>query len=348
MVQVQGTAPLNPAVVPTPQTRRPATAALPAAAPAAEAAPVAQNQTTRRGTAPFDPSSQQYSVDRPAGPVTRNFFINGIRTPESSARSDQNLISQKLGQPVELVYNPTRGVMGDAIESVQNITGADTAISRQMQSRLRATLESGENIRVFAHSQGSAITGDALHKLAAQYRAEGKTPAQVQALMGRVEVVSFGGFADRESFPPGVKFTLRRDPNDHIPQLATAAQGIGRSYQEVAANPRSANGWARLAGSVGNGMLTVGRTVINNAGEAAGSALRNSGRLGNALLNDRVVRELERGDLNAASACVNKAELDAYCAQIGKDVTAQHLTRTVRDNRQSGYINDYFSEQRPT
>lgn len=274
-----------------------------------------------------------------------NFFINGIRTSEASARSNTRLIAENLGQQVDLLYNPTHGLIADAAESLENITGVDTAISRQVQGRLRATLDSGEKVRIFAHSQGAAITGDALHKLAAQYRAEGKSQAQVAALMNRVEVISFGGFADRESYPAGVRVKQYRDPGDHIPQLGTACQSVGKSYQQVCAEPKKVGNWLSLAGSVGNGLLTVGKTIVNNAAEGVQSAYQHRDQLDRALGNGKFFKEIEKGDLQAAGACVNQSELNAYCAQIGTDVTAEHLTVVERNHQQAGYLVDYFREQ---
>lgn len=353
MVQVvRGTAPLPP----TNGTQRPpsSTPQAPAAKPAAGPGPAATYKAgAQHGKAEFDPTSELCSMDNPkactdqSSKAPHNFFINGIRTSEASARSNTELISHNLGEPVEMIYNPTHGAVADAAEALQNIVGADTKISRETQGKLRKALDSGEKVRIFAHSQGAAITGDALHKLAAQYKAEGKTPAQVKELMSKVEVISFGGFSDKESFPPGVKLSQNRDPGDHIPQLGTACQTIGKSYQQACAEPKKVGNWARLAGSVGNGLLTVGKTIVNNGAEAVKSAYDHRDQLDKALGHGRVFAALGKGDLEAAGKCVNQADLNAYCAQIGTDVTAEHLTVVVRNNRESGYLTDYFRGKKP-
>jgi hypothetical protein len=184
-----------------------------------------------------------------------------------------------------------------------------------------------------------------LHKLAASYRAQGKSEAEVKTLMSHVEVLSFGGFADKESFPYGVKFSLHRDPTDAIPQFGTACQAVGKSYKEVCAQPKQVQSWLDLAGSIGSGLYTVGKAAVVHGALAAESAYEHRGQLDKALGHGRFAEALGKGDLNTAGACVSKPDLDAYCAQIGRDVTADHLTVVTRNNKQSGYLVEYFRNQ---
>lgn len=351
---IRGTAPLNPALLPAapaPATQTKSAAPTSAVAPAA---PVNTASSAKLSSADLCQGKAQAAcsldtpegcVDQASGKVPKTFFINGIRTPEKNARETQALISERLGgTPVELVYNPTHGLVADAAESLMNITGIDTKIAKDMQGRLRKALDAGENVRIFAHSQGAAITGDALHDLAAAYKKAGKSEAEIARIMARVEVISFGGFADQDSYPAGVKFNLNREKDDAIPQLATACLAIGKDYREVCAEPKKVKNWLDLGGSVLSGLETTGRTAAHNAGQAVVSAYRNRDQLWDAFGKGKFFDHLFKGELDTACGQFNAKSLDAYCAQIGKDVTADHLT-VIMDQRgqaSAGYVVKYF------
>ncbi|HEY9841161.1 MAG TPA: hypothetical protein V6D23_11945, partial [Candidatus Obscuribacterales bacterium] len=114
------------------------------------------------------------------GQAPKVFYLNGIRTPEASARKTSEQLESRLGQKVELLYNPTEGLIGDACETLANLSGLDTRVSGLAQERFRHSLDQGEKIRIFAHSQGAAIAADALRKLAKAYQAEGLSPAELK------------------------------------------------------------------------------------------------------------------------------------------------------------------------
>lgn len=306
----------TPAPAPTRNTASTVNCSAAACAPGADFDPVSRCVTTRDGNHP-----------------PRNFYINGIRTPQQAADASRDLIADNLNQPVELLYNPTEGLIQDGIEAWRNLSGFETRISRQVEQRFRQAIDAGENIRVFAHSQGAAITSDALRNLAESYRSQGKSAAEVERLMSRVEVVGFGGFADESVFPKGVKVELERNRNDHVPQLARSCLAVGNSFNEVCAEPRSANNWARFGQSLVSGVSTVGRTLAHNAGQALEEGFRN---------RDQLFRAI--GDGNN----VNQRDLDAYFASVCRAVESDHMT-VICDQQgraSSGYIAQYFDRQR--
>ncbi|MGE3728608.1 MAG: hypothetical protein AB7I41_23865 [Candidatus Sericytochromatia bacterium] len=351
---VRGTGPLNPALLPAapaPATRTKSAAPAPAAAPAAPANTASNAKLSStdmcQGSAKAACSLEtpEACVEPSTGKAPKTFFINGIRTPERNAKETQALISERLGgTPVELVYNPTHGLIADAAESLMNITGVDTKIAKDMQGRLRKALDAGETVRVFAHSQGAAITGDALHDIAAAYKKAGKSDADVAKIMSRVEVISFGGFADQDSYPEGVKFKLNREKDDAIPQLASSCLAVGKDYREVCAEPKKVKNWLDLGGSILSGIETTGRTAAHNAGQAVVSAYRNSDKLWDAFGKGKFFDNLFKGDVDAACGQFNAKSLDAYCAQIGKDVTSDHVTVLLdsKGNASAGYVVKYF------
>lgn len=354
---VRGTGPLNPALLPA-APARPKVAATPVPAPSASPVVPATASSTRLSSTGMSQGSAKAAcslgnpeacVDAVETNPPKTFFINGIRTPESSAKETQAMISERLGgTPVELVYNPTHGLIADAAESLMNITGVDTKISKDLQGRLRKTLDAGEKVRVFAHSQGAAITGDALHDIAAAYKKAGKSEADIAKIMSRVEVISFGGFADKDSYPDGVKFKLNREEDDSIPQLATSCLAVGKDYRQVCAEPKKVQNWLQLGGSILSGIETTGRVAAYNAGQAVVSAYRNRDQLWDAFGKGKFFDDLFKGDVNKASGQFNSKSLEAYYAQIGKDVTADHVT-VLLDSRgiaSSGYVVKYFDELR--
>ena len=262
---------------------------------------------------------------------TTTFYVNGIRTPEHKAEEARDVISDNLGMPVELLYNPTEGLLQDGFEAWKNLSGLDTQISQQVQNRFQAVLDKGENLQIFAHSQGSAITSDALRNIAAAYKASGKSEAEVEAIMGRVNVVGFGGFADHESFPEGVNVSLQRNKEDHIPQLATASLAVGNAFEAAAASPRSGKKWLDFGKAVVGGIGTVGKTVVKNGAQAVGSAFENRSEFKKAFQSEQI----------------NMKQLEAYFAKICATVESDH-TVVVCDQRGKavdGYLKNYFEEK---
>jgi hypothetical protein len=355
IASVRGTGPLDPSLLPSASTSPARSKPVTSAAASASGAPVPSRSSAQisRASTIQGKASAVCSLENPAACIDENktapktFFINGIRTPEKSAQQTRDLIEKKLGgTPVELLYNPTHGIIADGAESLMNITGMNTKIAKGVQARLRQTLDSGEKVRVFAHSQGAAITGAALHDLAKAYKAEGKSDAQVAAIMARVEVISFGGFADQDSFPKGVKFNLNREKEDSIPQLATSCLAIGKDYREVCAEPKKVQNWLDLGGSILSGLETTGKAIASNTGQAVVSAYRNRDSLWDAFGKGKVFDSVFKGDLKAAGKEFNSRELDAYCAQIGQDVCADHLTVILdpQGKASAGYVVKYFEQ----
>lgn len=100
-----------------------------------------------------------------------NLGVNGILNDFDAARKNIEMIFSKelekgnikgLGY---LYHNPTTGIFGDLIESAQDVLGAGSKISRQLEGMLSQAQADGFSVNIFAHSQGGAIVGSALGRL---------------------------------------------------------------------------------------------------------------------------------------------------------------------------------------
>lgn len=201
----------------------------------------------------------------------KTFYLNGIQTSRRSAAENVRTIENEFGQEVELIYNETEGFWNDVAESYLNISGYDTEISQRAEERFRSALENGENVRIYAHSQGLAIAADALRNVAAAYRAEGQSADEVQEIMRRVQVISFGGFSSEEVFPAGTRTILQEYKDDSIPELAERALEVGSAFEQ--------GDWGQFGISLAKSGVTLGEVALSNGGQALGSAWRNRGKL---------------------------------------------------------------------
>ena len=123
--------------------------------------------------------------------------MNGILNDRPDALALGNLIAEKTGRDVDVVWNPTVGqsLKGGFLDGAQlflvNKPGFADETTRKLTEHLRsrvAALQKGETLFAFAHSQGAAILSTATGFLTATERA-------------RIDVVTYAGAA--YSFPSG-------------------------------------------------------------------------------------------------------------------------------------------------
>ncbi|PIQ23959.1 hypothetical protein COW36_05420 [bacterium (Candidatus Blackallbacteria) CG17_big_fil_post_rev_8_21_14_2_50_48_46] len=167
-------------------------------------------------------------------PQTQAFYLNGIRTPEKSAEEARKALEGKTGLDIQMLYNPTDGLLADTAESLMNMSGMDTKVSRRAEKAFAQALEKGDKVQIFAHSQGAAIAADALRKLEKDWQAKGVSEPEIRERLSRVQITGFGGFATEDHFPRDVKVELFRHPNDYIPKFALAVSDLGKSTQTQA------------------------------------------------------------------------------------------------------------------
>lgn len=86
------------------------------------------------------------------------YFINGIMTTKDVLDVNLDGLSRLLDEPVMGLYNPSRGMYRDLIESVVGrATSRLTPIARIMAQHLFYPVLSGKKIHIIAHSQGGII-----------------------------------------------------------------------------------------------------------------------------------------------------------------------------------------------
>merc|ERR1712038_1731776 len=86
-------------------------------------------------------------------------FINGVATTKEIADQNCNLIFKMFGRPVDLLHNPTDGLVVDLFECAAGKTGL-------FQFGEIEPKEKGyKKVVLLAHSQGTIITGNALYEL---------------------------------------------------------------------------------------------------------------------------------------------------------------------------------------
>lgn len=254
------------------------------------------------------------------------FYLNGIRTPESAAKESLQGLEDKTKQDIELIYNPTEGLLSDVAESVANLSGVDTAISRKAEAKFRQALDKGEKVKIYAHSQGAAIAADALRSIAESYKKQGLSKAQIQAKMSQVEVFGFGGFAIKDSFPKGVHVELFKHDKDFIPKFAEALCDVGKAAQSKEND---------MMDSLGRLGQTIGDFFAVNTGQA----LRFMGKPPTAANGTSCPKPTNPTLLDG---------FNSFCKSLGTAVESDHnmLVKDdyIRENFSSGYL-DTFDPQ---
>lgn len=286
------------------------------------AAPAPQICTQDQCKAPASANPKAHTcenfIDQPA---SRSFYLNGIRTPEDSAREARDVLEGKTGEQIELLYNPTEGLVADVSEAICNLSGIDTAVATRAQAKFQAALDKGEKVKIYAHSQGAAIAADALRNIEEAYEKKGLSKAQIQAKMRQVEVVGFGGFAIKQSFPKGVEVELYKKEHDYIPKFAEGLCEIGAAIQSKEKD---------LWGKVGKFGQTIGGFVAFNSGQAL------------KFLSDKPAQ---------VSACPKKSTLDdlgAICTTMGKAIESDHdmvvKNDYIRQEFNPGYLDQFHAK----
>jgi len=101
-------------------------------------------------------------------------FINGVATTKEIADQNCNLIFEMFGRPVDLLHNPTDGLVVDLFECAAGKTGLFQFGEIEPREELKILLilklieakEKGyKKVVLLAHSQGTIITGNALYEL---------------------------------------------------------------------------------------------------------------------------------------------------------------------------------------
>lgn len=264
---------------------------------------------------------------------TDHFYINGIRTPRASAQGDADFLTGLLRKEYaadlnaagfsrvnplapnagltraaaaqvdfELLYNPSAvdgggelvGTLQDVDEAIRNLSGVETGIATATAQRFYATLSQGRHLFVAAHSQGGAITADALRQVEARLL-KTHSPAEVKRIFQeQVTVKTMGGFAPDVSFPAGVNLESLKNTKDYVPKLGNAIYEARRQQEPL----KVVNAYWRL-------LQTIGSATSSNLGQLVLSPSR--------VMDDHATwtENKNLGYLNQIEQSVNRTRLPA-------------------------------------
>lgn len=153
---------------------------------------------------------------------TEFFYINGINTTKSDSDKTKAILEKILDKPVQQIYNPTEGMLKDGIEAVHELltNSASNNIDHKAADVLYDSIKKGNGLKVIAHSQGAAITANALNECKKKLLDDGLSKNEVSKIMANCQVVTLGGFTSVEDFPKEVKVLQMNERKDPVPSIA--------------------------------------------------------------------------------------------------------------------------------
>lgn len=220
-------------------------------------------------------------------PHTKTFYTNGIQTGYAEGMTATKTLANQLNAPVHYFSNPTKGFsdvgetffQANKIEKVHPIfdffgvdfkeMGWDTDLSEKFAQTIYESLViEGQNVNIHAHSQGAANTAFALDKLKNMLQTDGRSEQEIKAILGRVSVMTYGGFAVEADYPEEINYKGEAHPLDTFPILAMGQYATKKGWE-----------WGSAAGeAVGKvvGLVSgayIGGAIGVAAGTAAGTAM---------------------------------------------------------------------------
>lgn len=153
---------------------------------------------------------------------TEFFYINGINTTKSDSDKTKAILEKILDKPVKQIYNPTEGMLKDGVEAVHELltNSAANDIDHKAADVLYNSIKKGNGLKIIAHSQGAAITANALNECKNKLLDDGLNKNEVSKLMSNCQVVTLGGFTSVEDFPKEVKVLQMNEKKDPVPSIA--------------------------------------------------------------------------------------------------------------------------------
>lgn len=153
---------------------------------------------------------------------TEFFYINGINTTKADSDKTKAILEKILDKPVKQIYNPTEGMLKDGVEAVHELltNSASNDIDHKTANVLYNSIKEGNGLKIIAHSQGAAITANALNECKKKLLDDGLSKNEVSKLMSNCQVVTLGGFTSVEDFPKEVKVLQMNEKKDPVPSIA--------------------------------------------------------------------------------------------------------------------------------
>ncbi|WP_342376111.1 hypothetical protein NVS55_33270 [Myxococcus stipitatus] len=165
-----------------------------------------------------------------ANPSKTILYVNGILTTASAQMDEMKAIAQTSGARVVGIHNSTQGIVSDLAECVGDKLdkGKNPAVDT-LADTVYTELKAGREVHLMGYSQGGLITARALNDVQRRLRIEdGMSSAQVEKLMGKLSVETFGAASTR--YPDGPQYVHYINNRDPVPTVA----GLGGSVDPLA------------------------------------------------------------------------------------------------------------------
>lgn len=162
------------------------------------------------------------------------FYVNGMVTDEKTAKNTGKELEEILGNKVNVIHNPTNGGLSDFVESlgerhnivipgitkgmIKGTTFDD--ITLKTANKFLDQINKGKELKIVCHSQGGAITSNALEYAKQKLLSDGKSEKEIKNIFSKIEVITLGAASSPDKFPEGVKIVQVSHPKDPVPKVA--------------------------------------------------------------------------------------------------------------------------------
>ncbi|MFN8673676.1 MAG: hypothetical protein U0457_16550 [Candidatus Sericytochromatia bacterium] len=232
----------------------------------------------------FVDSSENIDLEGKNKKDTKFFYVNGINTNEKDANTTAETLSSLTNKKVNPIYNPTEGMAKDALEASGEMltNSANNAIDRKAANIFYETLKSGHPIKIIAHSQGAAITANALNECKKRFISDGLNPESVSKMMANCQVITLGGFTSIKDFPKEVKILEMKEKKDPIPKIAVANKSLN-SDDFVLNRDASIKSLERKERTIGNSLSISSQACLKSIATGVSTKNRFVNALGNTI-----------------------------------------------------------------
>ncbi len=167
---------------------------------------------------PGTPLASIPAIEPTQGGATKTVIhVNGIMCNPRRELADLQALADATAARVVGVYNATDGLVPDLLQCQKDKLdrGHNPAVDA-VAGLIESELAAGRSVHLTGHSQGALVASRALEDVRGRLLQAGRTPAEVQALLAKVTVETFGGAASW--YPDGPAYTHYVDRADFVPR----------------------------------------------------------------------------------------------------------------------------------
>ncbi|QDE68374.1 MULTISPECIES: hypothetical protein [Myxococcus] len=146
-------------------------------------------------------------------------YVNGISTNKDGQARELQALANSTGMRAIGVHNATSGMIADVIQAAKDKLnkGKNPAVD-SLSDIVYSELKAGRDIHLVGYSHGGLITSRALKDVGNRLRIEdGMSKAQVEQLLSRVNVETFGAAAT--TYPDGPNYVHYVNNKDPVPVI---------------------------------------------------------------------------------------------------------------------------------